>query len=154
MPSLRSPSWHALHSRLPHWGLPHWGLPHSQRPRSFLRPLLRRLAPLALLLPLAVQAAPPAARAAADSAPAAASPRDAEARAQDAALLNRITWGATPADLARLRELGAARYLQAQLHPDPRARLPPAVQQRIDALSISRQSADDALAEQLSLIHI
>jgi len=112
---------------------------------------LRRLAPLALLLPLAVQAAPPAARAAADSAPAAASPRDAEARAQDAALLNRITWGATPADLARLRELGAARYLQAQLHPDPRARLPPAVQQRIDALSISRQSADDALAEQRAI---
>ncbi|WP_217483016.1 hypothetical protein, partial [Achromobacter deleyi] len=65
MPSLRSPSWHALYSRLPHWGLPHW-----QRPRSFLRPLLRRLAPLALLLPLAVQAAPPAARAAADPAPA------------------------------------------------------------------------------------
>lgn len=151
MPSLRSPSWHALYSRLPHWGQPHRGLPHPQRPRSFLRPLLRRLAPLALLLPLAVQAAPPAARAAADPAPAAANPRDAAARAQDAALLNRITWGATPADLARLRELGAARYLQAQLHPDPRARLPPAVQQRIDALSISRQSADDALAEQRAI---
>jgi uncharacterized protein (DUF1800 family) len=148
MPYLRSSFWHAPYCRLTSLRLPHW-----RPPRLFLhlrlpmRPLWRRLAPLALL-PLAVQAAPSGpAPATADPAPA--STRDAPA--QDAALLNRITWGATPADLARLRELGAARYLQAQLHPDPHARLPPAVQQRIDALSISRQSADDALAEQRAI---
>ncbi len=121
-----------------------------------LRRFLRRLTPL-LLLPLAAQAAnvtpapcitPAACAAAPDNSP---GPRDAEARARDAALVNRITWGATPAELARLHELGTARYLQAQLHPDPRARLPVAVQQRIDALSISRQSADDALAQQRAM---
>ncbi|MNU67128.1 hypothetical protein D3C71_564610 [compost metagenome] len=70
------------------------------------------------------------------------------ARAADAALVNRITWGATPAELSRMQELGAERYLQAQLHPDPKARLPGDVQARIDALSISRQPSQDALAEQ------
>ena len=39
--------------------------------------------------------------------------------AREAALVNRITWGATPAELARIRELGPERYLQAQLHPAP-----------------------------------
>ena len=60
--------------------------------------------------------------------------------AREAALVNRITWGATPAELARIRELGPERYLQAQLHPAPGAALPPEVQRRIDALPISRQS--------------
>ncbi|MCG2603641.1 MAG: DUF1800 domain-containing protein [Achromobacter sp.] len=81
----------------------------------------------------------------------AATGHEADAQALDAALVNRITWGATPAELARMRELGPQRYLQAQLHPDPGARLPAAVQQRIDALSISRQSAEDAHAEQRGL---
>ncbi|MBB1624586.1 DUF1800 domain-containing protein [Achromobacter sp. UMC71] len=124
-----------------------------------LRRFLRRLTPL-LLLPLAAQAAnvtpapcitPAACAAEPDNTPAPRNARDADARALDAALVNRITWGATPAELARLHELGTARYLQAQLHPDPRARLPAAVQQRIDALSISRQSADDAQAEQRAM---
>lgn len=117
------------------------------------RSLLRRLAPL--LLPLAALALSAPLRAG----PAAPGPalhpaawdRQAETRALDAALLNRITWGATPAELARIRELGPQRYLQAQLHPDPNARLPAAVQQRIDALSISRQSAEDAHAAQRKL---
>lgn len=115
------------------------------------RLFLRRLAPL-LLLPLAAQAASAAPGAPHIAAAAVTAPgRDADARALDVALVNRITWGATPAELARLHELGAARYLQAQLHPDPQARLPPAVQQRIDALSISRQSAEDALAQQRAM---
>ena len=71
--------------------------------------------------------------------------------AREAALVNRITWGATPAELARIRELGPERYLQAQLHPAPGAALPPEVQRRIDALPISRQSDEDAQAEQRRL---
>ena len=70
--------------------------------------------------------------------------------AREAALVNRITWGATPAELARIRELGPERYLQAQL-PRPGAALPPEVQRRIDALPISRQSDEDAQAEQRRL---
>jgi len=93
------------------------------------------LAPL-MLLPLAAQSQPPAAPAP--------SPRD-------AALVNRLTWGATPAELARLRELGPERYLQAQLRPDPKAALPPDVQASIDALPIARESAAQALARQQAM---
>lgn len=70
---------------------------------------------------------------------------------QPAALANRITWGATPAELARLQELGAQRYLHAQLHPDPRAPLPPPVQQYIDALSIAHETDEQAQARQRRL---
>ncbi|WP_457987090.1 DUF1800 domain-containing protein [Achromobacter denitrificans] len=72
-------------------------------------------------------------------------------RARDAALVDRVTWGATPAELARIREMGAERYLDAQLHPAARDALPPEVQQRIDALSISRQSDEAARATQLDM---
>lgn len=80
-----------------------------------------------------------------------AEPSEAEARAYEIALVNRITWGATPADLARIHELGAARYLQAQLHPDSGPKLPPAVQRRIDDLSISQQSDQQAHAQQRTM---
>lgn len=69
----------------------------------------------------------------------------------DAALVNRVTWGATPAELARFHEMGAQRYLQAQLHPDAKAQLPAPVQQGIDALSINRQSEQDAQALQRNM---
>lgn len=72
-------------------------------------------------------------------------------RARDAAMVDRITWGATPAELQRMQQLGPERYLQAQLHPDPDAELPDDVQARIDALSISRQSTQEALAEQRAM---
>lgn len=64
------------------------------------------------------------------------------------ALVNRITWGATPAELARIHELGEALYLQTQLHPDPHAKLPADVQRRIDGLSISQRSDREAYAQQ------
>ncbi|MCD0502394.1 DUF1800 domain-containing protein [Bordetella petrii] len=63
------------------------------------------------------------------------------------ALVDRLTWGATPDELRRARELGAPGYIEAQLRPAPDAALPVDVQRHIDALSISRQPADDALAE-------
>ncbi|WP_347565311.1 DUF1800 domain-containing protein [Bordetella petrii] len=63
------------------------------------------------------------------------------------ALVERLTWGITPAELDRARQLGAQAYIEAQLRPDPGAALPAEVQRRIDALSISRLSAQEALIE-------
>lgn len=96
---------------------------------------LRRAAPL-LLLPLAasVLAQP-----------------DLDAKTQEAALVNRITWGATPAELARIQKMGTQAYLRAQLHPSTQDKLPAEVQQRIDALSISRESDEAAHTTQLDM---
>ncbi len=63
------------------------------------------------------------------------------------ALVERLTWGITPAELDRARKLGANAYIEAQLHPEPDASLPADVQRRIDAMSISRQPAEAALVE-------
>jgi uncharacterized protein (DUF1800 family) len=96
---------------------------------------LLRAAPL-LLLPLAATAL-------AQAGP--------DTRTGEAALVNRVTWGATPAELARIQKMGPERYLQAQLRPAPEDRLPPEVQARIDALSISQHSDEDARATQLEM---
>ncbi|WP_052096903.1 DUF1800 domain-containing protein [Achromobacter sp. RTa] len=96
---------------------------------------LRRVLPL-LLLPLAACALAQA---------------DVDAKTREAALVNRVTWGATPAELARMQQVGAERYLHAQLHPVSQDKLPAAVQQRIDALSISRTSDEAARATQISM---
>jgi len=76
---------------------------------------------------------------------------NADAQAREAALVNRITWGATPAELARIRKMGVERYLQAQLHPSAQGGLPAEVQKRIDALSISQASDEAARATQLAM---
>jgi uncharacterized protein (DUF1800 family) len=52
----------------------------------------------------------------------------------DLALVNRITWGASPSAMADVERLGAERWLARQLHPSPADRLPPAAQAEIDAL--------------------
>jgi uncharacterized protein (DUF1800 family) len=96
---------------------------------------LRRAVPLPLLL-LAASALAQA---------------DIGAKARDAALVDRVTWGATPAELARFQEMGAERYLRAQLHPSAQDRLPAEVQQRIDALSVSRVSDEAARATQIGM---
>lgn len=57
----------------------------------------------------------------------------------DIELVNRVTWGANEAALAKLRSLGAKRWLDWQLHPTDADRLPPAAQTEIDAMAISRQ---------------
>jgi len=61
------------------------------------------------------------------------------AQNQTLALLNRVTWGATPSAEAELQAMGPDRWLARQLHPgdDP---LPPAAQAQIDAMPISTQS--------------
>ena len=90
--------------------------------------------------------APPAAAAGAALAqPPAADP------AREAALVNRITWAPRRPSWPASANWGRSAYLQAQLHPAPGAALPPEVQRRIDALPISRQSDEDAQAEQRRL---
>jgi len=59
--------------------------------------------------------------------------------AADLALLNRVTWGIDSASLAAWNRLQRRDYLQAQLHPDADAPLPPAAQAQIDALPLLRQ---------------
>lgn len=96
---------------------------------------LYRFAPL-LFLPLAMNAI---------------AQQDPKALARDAALVNRVTWGATPTELERARRMGIDHYLREQLRPAREDKLPAEVQQRIDALSISQQSDEDARTMQLSL---
>jgi uncharacterized protein (DUF1800 family) len=71
--------------------------------------------------------------------PGLAQPAPATLSAHDLALLNRLTWGATPASAAEMAHVGAARWLQAQLHPGPGDHLPAAAQAEIDALPVSRE---------------
>jgi uncharacterized protein (DUF1800 family) len=72
---------------------------------------------------------------------AAASSMSAAAGAPDnAALVDRLTWGQTSREMADIDRLGPDRWLKSQLRPDGPAELPPQVQARIDALRISRES--------------
>ena len=71
--------------------------------------VFRALLPALLLLATAAAPAPEAA------APA----------LSDIALLNRVTWGATPTEVARFRAMGRERWLAWQLHPTEADRLPP-----------------------------
>jgi uncharacterized protein (DUF1800 family) len=61
-------------------------------------------------------------------------------------LANRVSWGATDAELSRVRQLGAAGYIDEQL----RARaglLPAAVQSQIEPLRVQQRSVLDLAAE-------
>ena len=62
----------------------------------------------------------------------------AAAQTQPVALLDRLTWGAAPSSLALLQRLGAARYLEAQLHPQAYPPLPPEVQAQLAAMAINQ----------------
>jgi uncharacterized protein (DUF1800 family) len=63
-----------------------------------------------------------------------------------AALLDRVTWGVTPAAYAEMRSLGGRRYLDAQLHPGP-DRLPAEIEAQIAAMTISRRPVEQLAAE-------
>jgi uncharacterized protein (DUF1800 family) len=70
----------------------------------------------------------------------AASGMSAAARAEDnAALIDRLTWGSTSEALSDINRLGPDRWLRGQLRPQGPARLPPQVQAQIDSLRISRE---------------
>lgn len=56
--------------------------------------------------------------------------------AADIRLIDRVTWGATPADIAEYRRLGRAAWLEAQLtSPATEVRLPDAIRPLYDALA-------------------
>ncbi|MDR7296187.1 uncharacterized protein (DUF1800 family) [Pelomonas aquatica] len=59
--------------------------------------------------------------------------------AQDALWLDRLTWGASSADLDAVRSKGREAWLEAQLKPAGPAALPAPAQAQIDALSIAQQ---------------
>lgn len=61
------------------------------------------------------------------------------AAAQDALWLDRLTWGASAADLAAVRARGRDAWLQAQLQPERAAVLPAAAQTQIQAFTIAQQ---------------
>lgn len=73
--------------------------------------------------------------------------RPASALPSDYRLVNRLSWGASDAELAHLQLLGAEAYLTEQLgaHADPA--LPAAAQAQIDALKIQRQPLPELLRE-------
>ena len=62
------------------------------------------------------------------------------------ALLNRVSWGANRSSFERISKLGAGRWLDAQLHPQP-ARLPPDAQATIDAMTITQRPIASLVAE-------
>ena len=66
---------------------------------------------------------------------------------RDVMLLYRVTWGATPADVAEMQRLGPRRWLDHQLHPTADDRLPAPVQAEIDQLQITREPLTQVLAE-------
>ncbi|OUJ02936.1 DUF1800 domain-containing protein [Acetobacter cibinongensis] len=60
---------------------------------------------------------------------------------QDLALIDLLTWGATPSALDEFLTLGRDQWLRWQLAPSPQQRLPFNVQQQIDALPVSHHTA-------------
>lgn len=85
---------------------------------------------------LTLQLAATAAVAATIAPPAFAAPPDPGAR--DVALVDRVTWGASPSSVAAFRAEGEAAFLERQLHPRSDAGLPPAIRAEIDGLTISK----------------
>ena len=62
-------------------------------------------------------------------------------------LLNRVTWGASPAAARKLAGAGTARYLEQQLHPAQQSALPQVIQTQIDAMKISKRPFDQLVFE-------
>ena len=81
------------------------------------------------------------------AAPAVGVAADAPLSQHDLMLLNRLTWGVTPADTAEMQKLGAKRWLDRQLHPSAKAALPGPVQAEIDALPVSQRSLPELTAQ-------
>ena len=90
----------------------------------------------------------PAARAAVDSAGAAPSGPlespglDAAARAHPVTFLDRLGWGADGEQLRELQDMGATRFLQAQLRPPARPALPASIAPSLDGLAVDAPLQD------------
>lgn len=65
----------------------------------------------------------------------------------DYLLLNRLTWGANDADLARLQSLGTQAWLHAQIQATAPADMPAAIQSRIDSMTIATRSLVDLASD-------
>jgi uncharacterized protein (DUF1800 family) len=66
---------------------------------------------------------------------------------QDFNLLNRLTWGASASSAQDFAALGAAGFIDKQLHPAGAERLPPQAQAQIDALANAGKPLDALAAE-------
>ena len=69
----------------------------------------------------------------------------AAAHTQPVALLNRLTWGADAQSLELLQSVGAARYLEMQLHPPRSPQLPAGVIAQLDAMAINQAPLDQLI---------
>src|SRR5256885_131988 len=105
--------------------------------------MVRRLFPVALAFLAACASAPRAPVERPASAPIA-WPDD--SRALQLKVLNRVAWGASRSSAAEIARLGSGRWLDAQLHPSS-APLPPELQGRIDAMTISQRPLAELGAE-------
>src|SRR3954469_4222403 len=105
--------------------------------------MVRRLFPIALALLAACASAPRAPVERPVPAPIA-WPDD--SRALQLQVLNRVAWGANRSSAAEIARLGSGAWLDAQLSPSP-APLPPEIQPRIDAMTISQRPLADLGAE-------
>src|ERR687883_1448808 len=97
--------------------------------------MVRRLFPVALAFLAACASAPRAPLERPAPAPIA-WPDD--SRAVQLQVLNRVAWGANRSSAAEIARLGTGRWLDAELHPAS-APLPPEIQSRLDAMTISQR---------------
>src|SRR5262245_50557400 len=60
------------------------------------------------------------------------------ASADDVALLDRLSFGATPTSAGEMARLGRQAWVERQLHPSGGTALPPAIQSQVGAMTISQ----------------
>ena len=70
-----------------------------------------------------------------------------DSRATRLLVLNRVSFGPSPASLKEIEALGSGAYLARQLRPAPAPRLPAEVQATIDAMTISQRSMVDLASD-------
>ena len=61
-------------------------------------------------------------------------------------VLNRLSFGPAPGDLAHVRQIGVDAYIDEQLHPE-RLALPATLRQQLDGLGSTRWSQRDLVAQ-------
>jgi uncharacterized protein (DUF1800 family) len=117
--------------------------------RAFLESATLLAAPWAALAAGCAAPAPPPVREsiAQSGGPWPAGRRTAPLSAQDFALVNRVSWGASAATAAEFNRLGRAGWLQQQLHPARDAHLPAETQLAIDAMSIGSTPFETLVAD-------
>ncbi|RQP21412.1 DUF1800 domain-containing protein [Piscinibacter terrae] len=65
------------------------------------------------------------------------------ASSDDVALLDRLSFGATPTSAAEMTRMGQQAWVERQLHPSHGAALPPAIQAQVGAMTISQTPLPD-----------